>query len=138
MQPGWEFIDHTADYALRARGRDFRELLESAATGLARLMADTADLAPTEVREVEVTGQDREEVLVHLLKELLYLEDDGLLPVEVRVLESGETWARARVGAVPLADHADRLAAAVKAVTYHGLQVRPEGDGLVVEIVFDA
>jgi SHS2 domain-containing protein len=137
MQP-FEFIDHTADYAMRARGENFRALVENAARGFIRLLADPEGLVPTEFAELSVTGDSREQVLIHALKEILLLEEDGRLAVEVRVLEATAHTAVLRIGTVPLATAVDRLEAAVKAVTYHHLEVVEADGGLSVQIVFDS
>lgn len=137
MKPPFEFVDHTADYAMRAHGRDLRELLEHAAGGLIHLTADVEGLTPTEHVDISVGGDEAEEVLVRLLKEILYLREDGLLPVAVEVPEAGPQAAYARVGVVDVAAHLDRVQAAVKAVTYHALEITRDGDGLSVQVVFD-
>lgn len=137
MKPPFEFIDHTADYAMRARGRDLRELLEHAGRGLIHLMADVEGLTPAEHVDVSVSGEAPEDVLVHLLKEMLYLREEGMLPVAVEVLEASPDAAFARMGVVDLEPHLDRLQAAVKAVTYHALEIARDADGLSVQVVFD-
>ena len=137
MQP-FEFIDHTADYAMRARGNDFRALVENAARGFIRLLADVEGLTPTDCAETSVTGDSREQVLIHVLKEILFLQEDGRLAVEARVLEATAHAAVLRIGAVSLATAVDRLEAAVKAVTYHHLEVVEADGGLSVQIVFDS
>ena len=137
MRVPYEFVDHTADYALRAWGRDFRELLENAARGLVALMGDTEGLAPQAFVEVAVTGDTEEDVLVHALKEVLYLQDEGLLAVAASVPEADAQAARLRLGTVALAEHRDRLGAAVKAVTYHALEIEQTETGLVVQVVLD-
>ena len=72
------------------------------------------------------------------LREVLLLIDlEGLVPVAVEVLEAGEGRARCRVGVVPVAAVRAELQQAIKAVTYHGIEVRETGGGLEVEVVFD-
>jgi SHS2 domain-containing protein len=133
----WEFVDHTADYALRAWGEDFRSLVENAARGFTHLLADLDGLRPDEWLDVVVEGDGREQVLIHALKEILRLHEDGRLVVEVRVPAADATRAALQLGTVDRALHADRLLTAVKAVTYHGLNIAHEADGLSVIVVFD-
>lgn len=137
MQPPFEFVDHTADYAIRAWGRDFPDLLQNAARGFMALLADVAGLVPSRTQEITVEGDSREQVLVHALKELLLLEEEGLLPVSVQVTEATDCSARLVVGTVELASARDRLGALVKAVTYHGLAIEEQDEGLTVRVVFD-
>ena len=136
-QQPYTFVDHTADYAMRAWGADFPRLVENAATGFIHLMADVAGLEPTSTIELRVTGDSREQVLVHALKELLFLREEGRLPVAVEVLEADSDTARLRIHLTSVASARDRLRAGVKAVTYHGLEVTADADGLTAQVVFD-
>lgn len=137
MGRGFEFIDHTADYAVRAWGADLRELIEHAAEGLIRLTADLRGIEPDEHCEVVVGGDGAEAVLVHALKEILLLVETGRLPVSVSVSEANADGARMRVGTTALEPLIDRIEANVKAVTYHDLEIVAEEGGLTVEVVFD-
>ena len=72
----YEEVDHTADYALVARGRTFPELLLNASVGLCHLLADVAALpAPAERRAVRARAPSRERLLVGWLRELLFLHE---------------------------------------------------------------
>jgi SHS2 domain-containing protein len=134
----YEILDHTADQAIRATGCDLRELIEQAAAGMLALLY--AEAPPPAAREVEVSiaAEGPELVLHHSLRELLYLlEDEGLAPVRVRVVEADEGHAALRVGVIPRASAEPLLGALLKAVTRHGLALEREGDLLAITIVFD-
>lgn len=133
----WEFVEHTADYALRAWGEDFRTLVENAARGFTHLLADLHGLRADEWLDSVIEGDGREQVLVHALKEILRLQEDGRLVAEVRVLSADNGRAALELGTVEMAPHLDRLAAAVKAVTYHDLNIASQDGGLSVTVVFD-
>jgi hypothetical protein len=45
----FEEVEHTADWALRVRGRDLRELLVNAARGMSCLLVPDLDAVPTDV-----------------------------------------------------------------------------------------
>lgn len=137
MPVGYEFIDHTADYAIRATGRDFPELVANAAAGLIALMADTTGLSPTDHRIARADGEDREHVLARSLKQVLRCVEDGQLPLSATVIAADPSAASLRIDTTPLSPVADRVLAVVKAVTYHALQIIEGPDGLSVEVVFD-
>ncbi len=137
MQEGFEFIDHTADYAIRVTGADFRELLFHACTGLIALMADTTGLSASSYRQAHVSGRDREQVLARVLKELLHALEDGHLPIAVEVTAVGPTSAAIRIATTPLDPVVHRVQAAIKAVTYHALRIEDTAEGLCVEVVLD-
>ncbi len=137
MRPAYEFIDHTADYAMRAWGGDFQQLLQNAAAGMIRLLADVGDLSPDEHMELSVTGDTREQVLVHMLKQLLLMPENGLVAVRADILATDDASAHVRVGTVNFDVAAERLEADIKAVTYHDLEIRHDAGGLSVQVVFD-
>jgi SHS2 domain-containing protein len=136
--PGFEFIEHTADYAIRATGADLGELIQSAGQGLIALTVETEGLAPSHTLPVTAQGATPEDLLMSALRELLYLtEDRELVPVAFIVTSVRDGVLRGEAGCVPLAEARDHLLGQIKAVTYHDLAVREVAEGLQVEIVFD-
>jgi len=134
----YEVLEHTADQALRATGRDLRELIENAAAGMISLLYAAAPPPPE--RELERTiAADSPELLVHhSLRELLYLlEDEDLAPVGVRVVAATDAQATLQVGVIPRAAAEPLLGALLKAVTRHGLNIERDADLLGISIVFD-
>ena len=130
-------MDHPADYAMIARGHDFRELLENAARGFITLTADVAGLSPSDEFVAELNGETHEQVVVQVLREVLHLREDGYLPIKADVIEAGSDCWTLRVGAVALEPVADRVEAIVKAITYHDLHVVEDSGVLSARIVMD-
>jgi len=64
---GIEEIEHTADLAIRVRGRHLEELFVNAALGMAMLMADLKEIAPHVERHVELEEFDAGTLLVSWL-----------------------------------------------------------------------
>ena len=131
----FEEIEHTADWALRVRGVDLRELLSHAARGMSSLLVSDLETVPADVwRQVELDALDAESLLVGWLGELAYWAESGLLVFrEYDLTEVSPTHLRAtlRGSRVPgLQKH-------IKAVTYHNLKIVATGDGLETTIVFD-
>jgi SHS2 domain-containing protein len=57
----FEEVEHTADWALRVRGHDLRELLMNAARGMSRLLISDLTAIPTDVeRHFELEAFDAE------------------------------------------------------------------------------
>ncbi len=128
-------IEHTADWALRLRGRDLAELFARAAEGMAYLLAgDTSAIPLDHAREVELESFDPEELLVLWLGELAYwAERDGLVFPAADLVEVS---AVKLVGTVRGGRPAE-LQKHIKAVTYHDLAIRQSEGGLEVTVVFD-
>ena len=131
----FEEIEHTADWALRVRGVNLRELLSHAARGMSSLLVPDLETVPVDVqRQVELDALDAESLLVEWLGELAYWAESELLVFrEYDLTEVSPTHLRAilRGGRVPgLQKH-------IKAVTYHNLKIVTTEDGLETVIVFD-
>ncbi len=133
--PDFEEIEHTADWALRIRGRDWAEFLVNAAQGMTSLLvADPAAIPLAQERPIELEAFDAESLLVNWLSELAYLaEQEQLLFREFALVEVSLTRLRGivRGGRVP------KLQKHIKAVTYHNLVITPTDQGLEATVVFD-
>lgn len=134
MDKRFEEIEHTADLALRAYGRDTKELFANAAHGMFALMAEPSLEEPTLEREVSLEATDPESLLVDWLNELIYLHEveretysqfaiETLSPVELKArVTGGPTKSKTK---------------AIKAATFHDLAIEETANGLVATIVFD-
>jgi SHS2 domain-containing protein len=131
----FEEIEHTADWALRVRGADLRELLSHAARGMSSLLVPDLATIPADVRrQVELNALDAESLLVEWLGELAYLAESELLVFrEYDLAEVSSTHLRASLGG----GHVPGLQKHIKAVTYHNLEIVATEDGLETTIVFD-
>jgi len=133
--PAFEEVEHTADWALRVRGRDLRELLVNAARGMSRLLVPNPEAIPTDVeRQVELEAFDAESLLVEWLSELAYwAEAEMLVFREFDLAQVTPTHLRA----VVRGGHAPDLQKHIKAVTYHNLEIIKTEDGVETTVVFD-
>ena len=130
----FEEIEHTADWAFRARGRDLAQLLENAAQAMTAFGQTQARAEPSVTREVEVHGVDRETLLVNWLNEILYLEQTrGEVYDRFQVLEVGGTHLRAKLYGRSSADTGSHI----KAATFHNLEVRQTPEGFEATVVLD-
>lgn len=132
----FEEVEHTADWALRVRGRDLRELLVNAARGMSRLLVSDLDTIPTEMeRRFELDAFDAESLLVEWLSELAYWAEVEMLvfcEFDLRQVRANHLDAVVRGG------HAPDLQKHIKAVTYHNLEIVETEDGsLEATVVFD-
>ena len=131
----FEEVEHTADWALRVRGRDLRELLVNAARGMSRLLVSDLDTIPTEMeRRFELDAFDAESLLVEWLSELAYwAETEMLVFYKFRIQNVTATHLQGSIlgGKVP------ELEKHIKAVTYHNLKIIKTLQGLEATIVFD-
>jgi SHS2 domain-containing protein len=129
-----EEIDHTADWALRVRGRDMSELCLVAASAMLAACGALPLQGPSAVQRVDLRADDREGLLVAWLEEILYtLEVHHRLPTRIEVSVSEQLELTGRWTEAPLG----QIEKPIKAVTYNDLAVRASQAGLEATIVFD-
>lgn len=135
----FELIEHTADLGVVGRGDTLAEALEWAATGMLGFMADLDRVEERETVQLSIVSSDREALAVDWLNELLYrFEADGFLPrrFEVTVNDDG-TSLDARCVGETVAPGAQEIRAAVKAATYHSVEVAENGGEWRVRVYLD-
>lgn len=131
---GFEELEHTADWALRVRGRDLAELLVNAAHGMLELAGVETSSGAGPERTLELTSLDRESLLVDWLHELLLaLELRSVAFKHIRLEITGDRGLIATFQEVPLTS----LAKPIKAVTYNELDIIESPQGLSATVVFD-
>ncbi len=138
----FEFLEHTADVRAECRGATFAELLEAAANALYALALEKRSAQsqeakrPTINKSIEIVADNREELLVGWLQELIFLLDvERFVAVDYSFSESCVPHLRAELRGYRC--NTDELGEEVKGATYHGLEVRESPRGFVARVVFD-
>lgn len=130
-------LSHTADTGLEATAPTFEALLVELATGMFELMGTTDCVAPGSGVTTSVNSATKEDLVVDVLSDLLYLsetEDLHLCDFEVR--STTETAVTVRARGVPVAD-VEPEGPPIKAVTYHRLQVVCQDGSWYGRVYFD-
>ena len=148
-------FDHTADVGLEVRAESLADLLATAARAVFdQILEDWPDAAEVQedlrfeisdpleevlARSPMATPEgDLGELLVVWLQELLYrFETRRLVPLSFDFAAAGPCEVRARVGFGRFDPARHRARLEVKAVTYHGLQVREEGGAWSARFILD-
>jgi SHS2 domain-containing protein len=134
MDKRFEEVEHTADIAIRVRGRDLAELFANAAYGMACQLADPGGVDLTIERPVALQAYDAETLLVAWLGELLYLgERDECVFIDFDMREVIPTRLRAVVRGGAVREYRRH----VKAVTFNELEIRRTEAGYETTVVFD-
>ncbi len=133
-------FDHTADVGLEARADSLAELYQALGEGLGRFLC-ASPARGEERRSLAVEAEDLEALVVDFLWALqteLQARRFVLASLEVGALEEGPP---ARIAATLLGERYDparhELAAEVKAITWHGLEVAREGEGWRARVILD-
>ena len=130
---GYQEIEHTADWELRVWGSDFISLLETAAKGMYALSHTKLAASPRIVCNFEIPFVDRESMLVDFLSELLFLGEDEGIAFDSYKLRLCANSLNVQANGASMIEQAKEI----KAVTYHGMQIRETEHGLEVNIIFD-
>lgn len=130
----FEILEHTADVGVRAVADTLEAVFEQATLGLLDI-SGTYVPGDGEHVDIEVSANDLGALLVDWLEEVLYLQDarDAVIG-SVNVQGVTERSARGSVTISPRAREIEGTA--VKAITYHQLEVKRKPDGKWVAVVY--
>lgn len=135
--PRFEIIDHTADIGIIAYGKDKKEVFANSAFAMFSIIAELDGVAESMFREVEVTAEDEEALLVAWLNELLYLFDvENIIFKRFDIINLDQFRLRANAYGEKFDSACHRLNTQIKAATYHMLKLEKE-DGFKAQIIFD-
>lgn len=141
--PDWlQEIDHTGDIGIRVTAPSLEVLFERAAVGTFHVLADLSAVEATDETPITVEGRDREALMVRWLSELNYRHTvDHRLFCDFTVEAIEETadgltlTGCARGEARNPARHT--VHTEIKAITFHGMEIREADDGWAVQVIFD-
>ena len=130
---GHREVEHTADLELEVWGPDMAAVLEEAARGLYELMAVEVSDDSRRHHQVEIQADDKEQLMVSFLEELLFLTDTEELAFDGFLLKVDDSQLIAHLeGGFIITRRRE-----IKAVTFHSLSIGPSGSGLRTNVVFD-
>lgn len=135
---GYRLLDHTADMGIVVFGPTVKALYEAAAKALADFLVEGP--APEQGRRLslEIEGEDRADLMVNWLREILYLwaaKSLWLLETTVEHITSKRLSATVRVASYDPTRQG--IKTDIKAVTYHRIQVRRTTVGWEATVIFD-
>jgi len=129
----YEEIPHTADWSIRVWADDLAGLLAESARGMYWLAEAEFVDRPRIKRSFETEGIDGESLLVAFLSELVYYAEQEYAGFDDFEISIENDKLKVEMEGAPL----NSLSKAIKAVTWHKLEIRESARGLEVEIVFD-
>jgi len=138
VEKTFEIIDHTADIGIISYGADIEQVFSNAARGLFSLITELDDIKEDLQREILLSSQDRESLLVEWLNELLYIFDVEhmvFIRFEFDLLSENEVKARCFGNKINPAKQ--KIKREVKAATYHMVAINKENNGYNARVIFD-
>jgi len=138
----FEFLEHTADILIAAHGQTLEEAFENAALAMFEVMTDTAKINPTQEDAVEVEAEDEYALLYSWLEALLVkFEVNGMLFSKFTVTSLQDNpdgfKLKANVWGEKYNSEKHPQKVAVKAVTYHRMEIIKEIDQVTLEFILD-
>ncbi len=134
----YRLLDHTADLAVEVTAPNPETLYADTGLVLFNLISESKHFKQKKELHLDVKGQDREDLMVNWLRELLYLwTGKEMLVVAVQVINLSETRLSARVMVDLFSPDRHVILNEIKAVTYHRISVEKGRKGWAAVVVFD-
>ena len=137
-KPSYELLDHTADFGIHVFGDTAKSLFQNAAMALTDQLVERGELLAREERRIVMEGNDRPDLMVNWLREILYLwtgEEHFVQSVHIESIT--EKQLTARVWVDPFSPERHKLISEIKAVTYHQVRVYKTGSRWEAKVIFD-
>jgi len=138
----FEFLEHTADVYIAAYGKTLEEAFENAALAMFEVMTDTEKVSGDVEESVEVEAEDEYALLYSWLEALLVkFEIKNMLYSKFKISSLQETSEGFKIKAAVWGEkfnaekHTQKVA--VKAVTYHRMEIIKEIDKVTLEFILD-
>ena len=138
----FEFLEHTADVYIAAHGGSLAEGFENAALAMFEVMTDTEKVSADVEDSVEVEAEDEYALLYSWLEALLVkFETENMLYSKFKISSIDETSDGFRIKATVWGEkfnaekHTQKVA--VKAVTYHRMEIIKEIEKVTLEFILD-
>ncbi|MEW6096001.1 MAG: archease [bacterium] len=135
----FEIFEHTADIGIIAYGKTLKQAFANTAYGMfSILIANLNQVETPKTVQIEVSGNDLEEILVAFLSELLYNHTVGnLILKKFSVKEIGATSLKAKASGEMYDPNRHELLREIKTVTYHQLKIEEKEGYFRIQVIFD-
>ena len=138
VEKAFEVIEHTADIGIVAYGVDIDQVFSNAALGLFNLITDLDAIKENVQRDLELSSQDNENLLVEWLNELLYMFDvEHIVFKRFEVDKLDDCQLKARCFGEKINLQRDKIKREIKAATYHMLAIVKEDNIYKAKVIFD-
>jgi SHS2 domain-containing protein len=135
-------FDHTADVGFELGAPTLEDMFEEALRALLMTLFERPPEKGESEHSVQLTAPDLETLLVRWINELVFLvQGDGFVPIHavVQIEESGgEGFSlEASLTGAPLDLEGNSWLGEIKSATFHGLDVRQDGEDWRARVILD-
>ena len=135
----FEFLEHTADLAVRIFGSSVKDLFVNAADTLFNLISDY-EPEKTKEKTIKLFADNYDDLLVSWLNDLISgFWAEMILPsaFEIDFIENEGLSLKAKVKGCEFNPYQNPLKREIKAATYHNVNIKQYGGVWETEVVFD-
>ncbi len=138
MEKAFEIIDHTADIGIVSYGADIKQVFSNASLGLFSLITELDGIKENLHREIKISSQDVESLLVEWLNELIYIFDvEHIVFKRFEFDDIDDSKLKARCFGDKINPKQQKIKREVKAATYHMIAINKENNGYKAQVIFD-
>ncbi len=131
----YKFLPHTADVKFKAFGKTLNQAFENAALAFSETIAKGDKIKNTKTKEIEVQGQDKENLFYNFLEELIYLFDAENFVTKNAKVSIKENKLKAKLQGDDAKNY--KNLDHVKAMTYAEMKIKKTTHGWEVQAVLD-
>jgi len=133
----YEQLDISGDTGLKILGKTLEELFKNAALGMSELVTDISKIKEEEEKEIVLSADNYESLLVRWLNELIFLFDaHGFIGKQFSVGFLGNTL-KAKVLGGTFNPEINESRLLIKAATYHKLSLKRTNSKWEAIVIFD-
>jgi SHS2 domain-containing protein len=141
LQKKFEIVDEfaSADYIFDAYGVTLDKLFEACAAACFFAMTDPRTVEPRQQLSLEVCGDDINELLYNFISELVFLKDTQKMFFSEFIIKISDDRKSLQATIAGESINFDRhvVKTDVKAVTFHGLDIKKENHGFRTRMILD-
>ncbi len=133
----WE-IEHTADFGIKVWAENEKILFKKCAEIFENLLVEKKNLKAKEFKRIEVEGENKEELLLNLLRELLFIfETERFVFKEIKIKFENENKLILTGKGENFDPKKHKRKLNIKAITYHDFYIKEKDKGIETQIIFD-
>jgi len=134
----YELIEHTADIAIRVKGKDLKDLFKNAALAIFQISAEKREDKNIKHKEIKIRQEadNLQELFVNWLNEVISLSAaKGLIFEDLQINKLSENNLEAIAIGSDINNY--KINSEIKAATYHELHIEKTNSGWQAEVIFD-
>jgi len=137
-QKKYRITKHQTELAVRISGNSQADLFANSALALFDVMTDPTAIEIKERISLEVEGNDRDDLMVNWMRELLYLyQGSGYLLKEFKIGQVKDTIVKAEVCGEKIDPDRHEIKQEIAAVAFHKSRMEKTGNQWIAQVIFE-